>query len=351
MAIIKPSNVFDGSDAGLPQIANSYLKDSVKKLVFNKNTNTNGAYLFFLPGYKPDSLGRGVWYKVFEVRDNFGDKFKEKYYVPDKSKDPATYFANQYYILYRSGDNKGIETVTVNGRQFKKYPNYGRITKRCIFNVTYAADPKQGIHVLDLPLVNGAAQLTDWLTSVDMHGKTRPCINDPDGANPVFVQLKDASANPWVINVDTSQTLPLPSEMTDSANLYNLDEVFNHKPAEEIIGKLRELYSGEIFEDCMRGYPGLTSPRGVGMPAGVSTPAAAPSQAFAAPQQQTAQRAFMPPTGEPSAPPWKSAASVPIYTNVDDQDAPFIDPAELPPNPMGRRSTMTREEAQRFLEQ
>jgi hypothetical protein len=95
MAIIRPSNDFEGSDLAAPPapLTQGYISQDVKKMIFSKTSNTGGAYILFLPGYKADMTGKGVWFKVFEIRDNFGDKFKDKYYVPDRQADPASHFA------------------------------------------------------------------------------------------------------------------------------------------------------------------------------------------------------------------------------------------------------------------
>jgi hypothetical protein len=348
MAIIRPSNDFEGSElaATASAVPSSYLREDVKKMIFSKTVNANGAYLFFLPGYKTDGLGRGIWFKAFEVRDNFGDKFKEKYYVPNRDEDPASYFAKQHILLYSNGKPE-LEVVSVNGRNFKKYPNFGRITKRCIFNVAYAADMAQGAFVLDLPLANGGVVLTEWTKQTDFHGRARPNLNDPDAALPVFVQLRDAGSSPWVINVDTSQSVALPEAIADSSNLHNLDDVLVHKPKEEIIAKLRTMYPGQVFDDCMAGFPGLTQTRGVGF----STP---PQQA----QPQRQPQGFTPPPAQPKGftpPPTQSNAftppahaAVPINT-VFDSEEPFIDPSELPPNPMAQRNTWNKADIERFL--
>lgn len=342
MAIIRPSNDFEGSElaATVSQVPTSYIREDVKKMIFSKTVNANGAYLFFLPGYKTDGLGRGIWYKAFEIRDNFGDKFKEKYYVPSREEDPASYFAKQHILLYSNGKPE-LEVVSVNGRNFKKYPNFGRITKRCVFNVAYAADMTQGAFVLDLPLANGGVVLTEWTKQTDFHGRARPSINDPDGALPVFVQLRDSGASPWVINVDMSQSVPLSEDIADSSKLYNLDEILVHKTKEEIIAKLRSMYPGQVFDECMAGFPGLTQTRGVGF--SPATQAQRPAQAFVPPAQP---RAFVPPA-QPKAftPP---AASVPINTAFDSEEL-FIDPAELPPNPMSQRVIRNKADAESFL--
>jgi hypothetical protein len=366
MAIIRPSNDFEGSDVGgVSALPTGYLRQDIKKMIFSKTVNTAGAYVLFLPSYKVDAAGKGVWFKVFEVRDNFGEKFKEKYYVPDRAADPASHFAKNYLTLYKGDGKFELETVTVNGRSFKKYPNFGRITKRVLFNVAYAADLNQGVFVLDLPLANGGSILTDWSKQIDMFGKTRPYLNDPDRALPVFLQLKDSGSNPWVINVDTSQAIALPEAMADSNNLYNLDTALVQKPKEEVISKLREMYPADVFEACMSGFSGFNQQaRGVGFaaPAQVSLPTAQPPQQPAMPMQglHTSQPAVAPqvPVFQAQAPQMpafipqvqQAAASIPINTQID-EEAPFIDPSELPPNPMLRRAITNRAEAERFLNQ
>ena len=98
MAIIKPSLKFEGSELNLSASAAPYIKDGIRKALFNKTTNQEGAYLYFLPAYKADDRGQGVWFKKIAVRDNFGTNFKEKYYVANRAQDPADYFANNFRI-------------------------------------------------------------------------------------------------------------------------------------------------------------------------------------------------------------------------------------------------------------
>ena len=340
MAIIKPSLKFEGAETGQVQNTTPYIKEHVKKVVFNKTTNQQGTYLYFLPGYRADSRGEGVWYKAFELRDNFGDKYKEKYYVPNRQEDPATYFANHYDRIYGKEE---ATTVNVNGKQFKKYPNFGRITKRQIFNVAYANNLEAGVHVLDLPSFNGANQLHDWLSKTDISGNPRHPINDPERAVPVFVQLKDNSANPWYLNVEASQPVILPDALADSDNLYNLDEILVPKSKDEIISKLREMYSSEVFEDCMDGYPGLVNRSrvpGIERISGGVTPVAAP---VAAPVAVKAAPAIQP-----------LPAAVPINTTlpkaVPVEEADSIDMSSLPPNPMAKMTgSISKEQAMSFL--
>jgi len=367
MPIIKPSRVFEGSAVG-GSTTTPYIREDVRKVVFNKTQNTNGVYLYFLPAYRVDSHGYGVWFKHIEIRDNFGDRYKEKYWVPSRAHDPAEYFAGHHKKLY--SDESEVGTAVSNGKTFKKYPNYGRITKRVLYNVAYANKLQEGAHVLDLPQFNGASIITTWLQQTDISGNPRPLINDPEAAYPVFVRLLDSGTNPWQINVDASQPAVLPEQLALDENLYNLDEILVKKSDDEIIAKLRELYSSHVFEDCMDGFPGLTT----GQVRGHSfAPPVAGSVVQPAPQtvsaSQTTQMA--PPPPPPPAPmkipaarlqpvstsnsapvqPQTGRPGIPIQTVVPTRaaESSYVDPAELPPNPMAAMSSMTREQAEKFL--
>jgi len=232
-----------------------YIREGVRRAVFNKTTNQEGAYLYFLPGYTDDGAGNGVWFKVITIRDNFGDNYKEKYIVLNKAEDPAEYFANNFKLLYP--DEAAVGEVDVNGKKFKKYPNFGRITQRVLYNVAFANNLKAGAHVLDLPLKNGADSLHNWLAEKDLHGNDRPLINDPERCLAVHVKLKENSSNPWSIAPDPSQAIKLPDKLADADYLYNLDDVLQFKSTEEIIAGLRKMYSREVFNECMDGYDGL----------------------------------------------------------------------------------------------
>jgi len=160
MAIIRPSAKFEGSDLNLSASATPYIQEGVRKALFNKTNNAEGAYVYFLPAYKADTAGNGVWYKKMYIRDNFGTNFKEKYYVPNKANDPAEYFANNFRCLYP--EEAKVTDTEVGGRKFKKYPNYGRTTERVMYNIAFAQNLSAGAHVLDLPLRNGAEILMNW---------------------------------------------------------------------------------------------------------------------------------------------------------------------------------------------
>jgi hypothetical protein len=352
MAFIKPSLNFDGAETGLSQNKTPYLKESVQKVIFDKNNNHQGAYLYFMPPYRTDSFGQGVWYKCFEIRDNFGDKYKEKYYVPNKDQDPAEYFAKNFRMLYP--EEAKVAKVTTNGKTFNKYPNFGRVTKRNIFNVAYANNLNAGVFVLDLPAVNGASQLHEWHNKTDIHGNPRGLVNDPDRALPVFIQLKDGGTNPWYLNVESSQPVALPPQLGDA--LYNLDDVFVSKPKEEIIAKLRDMYPADLFDRCMDGFPGLLRNPGTGFqappPAAVSQPAAVAAPTLSQPPKQGGFPVF---GGVPSQP-QPQQSGVPINTQVPQPTQEvatsgnlFVDPSSLPPNPMAGGMKMTKEQVERFL--
>jgi len=336
MAVIKPSLKFEGSDLNLNTTAAPFIKEAVRRAVFNKTTNQEGAYLYFLPAYKADPNGNGVWYKKIFVRDNFGANFKEKYYVASSAEDPAQYFSNNFRLHYPE-EAKPVDGES-NGKKFKKYPFYGRLTERVIYNVAFAQNLSAGAHVLDLPLRNGADMLSAWQEGRDLTGRNRPPINDPDRCVPVFVKLKDNSTNPWMLQVESNQPVQLPLELTDSDYLYNLDDVLIVKPKEEIIAKLREMFSADVFEDCMHGFSGLTKKAVQGVTHSVVAPAAA-----APVQRQVIAKATISPAVEIP----KAALSMPV-SPVNPPPAADID--SLPANPMAP-GRMSREEAMRFIAQ
>lgn len=352
MPIIKPSLKFEGAETGTTQNSTPYLREDVRKVVFNKNNNQNGVYLYFLPPYRADSLGNGVWYKSIEIRDNFGDKYKEKYLVSSRDNDPAEYFARNFKLLYAEEAKPG--TIVNNGKTFKKYPNHGRVTKRVLFNVAYANKLEAGPHILDLPLANGASQLFDWLSKTDIAGNPRPLVNNPEAAFPVFLQLKDSGTNPWQLNVEASQPAILPEAIATSDNLYNLDEILIIKPKEEVIAKLREMYPTHVFDDCMNGYPGIKPAarvHGGFTPAAPAIPTAVAMGMSNTPTMSAQPAVAKPvPAGSINLPvPGGDSTNIPIKTTLPSMTTTAVDPSDLPPNPMAAMSSMTREQAEKFL--
>jgi hypothetical protein len=360
MAIIRPSLKFAGSELNLGSSSSPYIKESVRRAVFNKTTNQEGAYLYFLPAYKADHEGNGVWFKKIYVRDNFGVSYKEKYVILDRAQDPAEYFANNFRILYP--EDAKVTDVEANGKKFKKYPFCGRIAERVVYNVAFAQNLAAGAHVLDLPLRNGADTLMNWLEGKDLRGNPRQPVNDPDRCVPVFVKLKENTQNPWTIQIESSQPVALPEQLADSDYLYDLDNIFVTKTNDEIIGKLREMYSADVFEDCMQGFAGLTKNSVQG--AGVSQAQVAPqtlqsvnqmaqlAQAAPAlpqlPQQNTQQtQEIAKPAVAPVVNIPRATISAPI---APVNPPPTADIGELPPNPMAG-GRLSREEAMRFMAQ
>lgn len=257
MPIIKPSKKFIGSDIS-NKSSTKYVKDGVQQVLFNSKENKDGAFLYFLPPFATDANGNGVWYYPFTIRDNFGDKFKEKYAVRPGGKDPVDHFQNNFKILYAT-DAKVVDEVDEKGQTRKRYPLYGRTTKRVIFNVAYVNALEKGNHILDLPSFMGASQITEWLDVRDARGKERPMLNDPERMIPVFVKLKDGgSGNPWQIMPDPTDVASIPDELADSDNLYNLyEDVLEYKTNEELIDKLRSMYASAVFDRCIEGFPGF----------------------------------------------------------------------------------------------
>jgi hypothetical protein len=255
MAVIQPSINFEGSDIGKTYNPIPYVREEVKKAIFSKKSNPDGANVYFLPAYKQDRNGAGVWFKKINIRDNFGTKYKEKYFVPNTESDPAGYFARNFRILYPE-DAKTVD-VEMNGHKFKKYPDCGKAAERVLFNVAFHQNMSAGAHLLDLPLHNGADKLLKHLQSLDINGNPRKPINDPNRCIPFMIRMTTGTASPWSLDPDTDHPARLPLALSDSQNLINLDNILIIKDNEEIISKLRDMYSPEVFDNCMNGFPGL----------------------------------------------------------------------------------------------
>lgn len=346
MPVILPSQSFEGSDLNLSYTPSSYIADGVPKAVFSKSVNKDGAYIVFLPAYKADRAGNGVWYKKITIRDNFGTTYKEKYFVPDRANDPAEYFASNFRAMYPA---QAKPTDSTDGKPFKKYPLYGRLTERVLYNVAYASALGDGPYLLDLPLRNGADHLMNWLETKDSFGRRREPLNHPDRCIPVFVQLRD-SQNPWFIQADASQTIRLPDELADSNKLINLDNILVSKTKEEIISKLQDMYP-DLFDKCMEGFPGLLTGA---VKSGYSAQPTAP-----APQVPVFQPAAQTPTQQPTltAPrpghiPAYPQQQSPVTAPAVPVNAPGVaDISSLPANPMSAGTRMSREDALKFINQ
>lgn len=252
MAIIKPSRKFVGSDLKTSN-ASRYIKEAVKVVSFAAKENKEGLYLYILPAYKLDATGSGVWFKTVQIRDNFGDKFKEKYAVSPHYPDPVAHFERNYKLHFP--DLAKVEEEEVEGQKRKKYPPYGRIARRVLFNVALAQKLEAGPQILDLPAFGGASQIMEWQESRDKLGRERPLINDPENACSVYVKLKEkATGNPWQVIVDANDRIPLPENLADSDIIYNLDDILEYKTKEELIDKLQSMFSPDVFDLCMQGY-------------------------------------------------------------------------------------------------
>ena len=285
MAIIRPTRNFAGSEIESGGFS-SYLKPSVRKAKFDKkDNNKDGAYLYFLPGYKSDHTGGGVWYRVINVRTNFGNNGSTKYHVPNMDTDPAEHFAKNYRRFFPE-ESKRKQTTSESGKTQWVYPAYGRIARRVLYNVVFAARLQDKGHVLDLPSYNGADNLDTYHRSKNVNGTERGLISDPDCCVPVLVQMTD-STNPWKILPAPDQAVVLPEEFRDVAlgSFYNLDEVTVDRDPEAIIADLRNAFPLDVFNNCMSGYHGGSSSvpvQGFTAPAAVNPVLAAPISALPA---------------------------------------------------------------------
>lgn len=272
MAVIAPSRSFDGSDLST-NVFGKVIKDGVRTVNFREDKNKEGNFFFILPPYKADAMGRGVSWKVVSIRDNFGIDVKETFAVPPRC--PVAYFsgrAKQFYPDYAK-----VETVTLNGRTQKRYPPFGRLTNKVLFNVSYMQAPQLGAHVLTLPQFGGAEHIEAWGRRRMSDGSEAPLLNNPDAAIPVFIQLKkDAVGMPWVVTPEPSKTYRLAPELSDATYLYNLDDVVHYPEVEYLVEKLQSFVPSEIFNRCMQGYQ-LPNGQVIGASTTVAVPAGVPT--------------------------------------------------------------------------
>lgn len=250
MAVIAPSRSFEGSDLST-SVFGKLVKDGVRTVGFREERNKDGNFFFILPPYKADASGRGVSWKVVSVRDNFGIDVKELYAVPRNC--PVAFFssrAKQFYPEYTK-----VEQANVNGRTIKRYPPFGRLTSKVIFNVAYMNNMQLGAHVLTLPQFGGGEHIEAWGRRRMPDGSEAPLLNHPEAAIPVFIQLKkDAVGMPWVVTPEASKTYRLPAELADANYLYNLDDVIYYPEIDYLVDKLHSFIPTDIYNKCMTGY-------------------------------------------------------------------------------------------------
>ena len=328
MAIIKPSKKFAGSNMD-PNGGGKYLKPEVRQVSFAKGNHKDGVYLYFLPAYKVDNTGAGVWFKVISIRDNFGEKFKDKYVVND-GPDPVAHFERNFKLLYPEDAAVVEELNEKTGRPMKRYPNYGRVTKRVLFNVAYTTELEKGAHVLDLPAFNGANILMKWMEAPDSRGRERALINDPERCVPVRIKLNDGGGAPWEIAPDPTDPGALPDQLADSDYLYNLDDVFVRKTNQELIQTLKDSFPPDVFEQCIEGFAGFGN-------GGVKAPAAANPIAVKPVVDEVAKPAKSAPALKniPKAKTATTPAPAPVAetSEVEEDDIPF-DEAQQEVNPI-----------------
>lgn len=288
MAIIAPSRTFDGSDLST-NVFGKVIKDGIRVVGFREERNKEGNFFFMLPPYKADVQGRGVSWKVVPVRDNFGIDVKEIFAVPVNC--PIAYFASRVKQFFP--DYAKVETTIQDGRTAKRYPPFGRPANKVIFNMAYMNALQLGAHVLTLPQFGGGEHIEAWGRRRMPDGSDAPLLNNPEAAIPIFIQLKKgAIGQPWTVTPEPSKTYKLPTELTDSTYIYNLDNVVHYPEVEYLIEKLRGFVPTEIFNQCMAGYvssTGSTMSRATVVTPVAVAPALIPTPSIAAPVGLTAQ--------------------------------------------------------------
>src|SRR5574343_1897670 len=147
MAIIPAARDFEGSDMSGAAFGR-IIKEHVRLISFRDDKNKQGNFFFILPSYKVDRSGAGVWFKSTSVRQDFGVEKRESY-VPEDD-DPVAWFENQARIHFPAYCQ--AEEVTIKGSKRKKYPTFGRITKKVMYNCAYVNDLPAGAHVLIVPV-------------------------------------------------------------------------------------------------------------------------------------------------------------------------------------------------------
>ena len=251
MAIIAPSLQFEGQAVSQGE-AGRIVKPDVKIVNFRSKENKNGVYLYILPPYKADSKGNGVWYKVLDVRAEFGVNTKERFVeLPDS---PVAYFENQ--AKYKYPEYTQIQKAVKDGRDVKIHPTYGKLTKRFLYNVAYASALQEGAHVIEVPSFGVADIIDRYHRTKLLNGSSPTMVCEAEHATPVLfhLNLELKGGQPWVVQPEPTQKCKLPDELSDNEYLYNLDDVYIIPSNEELYEKLRAITPAQIFNDCMAGY-------------------------------------------------------------------------------------------------
>ena len=247
MAIIAPSRNFQGSSTDDVNDF-SVIKPSIRTLKIDKKNNTTGVMTYFLPSYKVDDKGFGVWFNIIEVRTQFGDKIKGKYVVKNKAQDPAYHFERRFKHLYPE------EAKTEKDESgYTQHLPYGHITKRVLYNVCIKDKFQEGSMVLELPSYMGGDQINKYHNTKQPDGSFPALICDPDLCTPVFLKL---DRNQWQIQFYPTYAAKLPEEFLDyeKGYIYDLDTVTVEKDKESILDTLRESFSADVFSRCIEGF-------------------------------------------------------------------------------------------------
>jgi hypothetical protein len=269
MAVYEPTSNFEGSDLSSSSAYGRTIKEGVRVVDFKSQKNPEGTYFFILPPYKLDSNGRAVSWKTYEIRDNFGMDSKIK--LSSQVGCPVVYFSSQ--VKAHFPNLAKIEDVTdpMSGQSRKRYPFFGRIQKRVLFNAAFTSDLTLGAHVLDVPVHNCGSKIDEWQRGRFADGQHHPPINHPKAAWPVLFKLAPGSggkSNPWTVSVSEQRFYELPTELSDWEYLYNLDDVILYPEKEWLVEQLRTMYAADVFDKCMAGYFNTT----VAVPRSIPTP-------------------------------------------------------------------------------
>lgn len=325
-----------------------YIKDDIRQIKIKQGDK--GLWYYFLPPYKVDEEGHGVWFRIIHVRKQFGSNFKFSYVV-DSQDDPARHFEKRFKKLYPD------ESKPFEGEDgFKVYPDYGYVSRRVLYNVVYAEDLEKGTHVLDLPQYNGADVIDKYLKTERIGGKLPRLICDPEGASPVFIQLnKGKKGNPWQIEVngnsDEACELPVEFTDTDEGYIYNLDDVIETREKEWVIDILRDSFPPDVFSECMAGYDGFEAAIETGnsnnpVSSKPPTPPKPPSPKKEVEEEETTKTKSAPVMKKLNIPKANTVSVPKKEVESTDTDDKTDEPSHVA-NPMAKR--LSKEEAMRLL--